>query len=350
MNSNGRRTTLREVALSAGVSTATVTRALQNSPRVEPDTRMRVVEAVKRLGYTPNPMARGLRTGVHEGPVGLVTSGFTNVFQAGVAAGAERELRRAGLNLIIGSTDNDPGREPELAREMIDRRVSALMMMSDSDERGFLSAEHTFGTPVILVGRPAFDLDADVVMTNDDQAVREATKQLLDLGHRRIAALAGYLTTFRARQRLAGFREALAEQGIAEDPELVVTGLMDPDQARPTVAGLMNSQSPPTAVIALNLGISDGVLLDRITQHRRYAFIGFDESELSAGLGVSAVIRDPQEVGREAAVLALERTRNRDRPSRTVNVPVRFLRRGSGEVDVRDATSSPTFHIDASRP
>ena len=339
MNSNGRRTTLREVALAAGVSTATVTRALQNSPRVEPDTRQRVVEAVKRLGYTPNPMARSLRTGGHEGAVGLVTSGFTNVFQAGVAAGAERELRRAGLTLIIGSTDYDPSREPELARAMIDRRVSALMMMSDSDERGFLSAEHTFGTPVILVGRPAFDLDADVVMTQDDQAVREATQQLLDLGHRRIAALAGQLSTFRARQRLAGFREALAERGLTEDPALVITGLMTADQTRAGVAELMRRSSPPTAVIALNLGISDGVLLDRITHHRRYAFIGFDDNQLSAGLGVSAVVRDPQEVGREAAILALERSRDRDRPTRTVNAGVQFLRRGSGEISAEDATA-----------
>jgi LacI family transcriptional regulator len=333
---NGQRTTLRQVAQAAGVSTATVTRTLQNSPRVEADTRQRVTEAIKRLGYSPNPMARSLRAGGREGAVGLVTGGFTNLFQAGVAAGAERELRRAGLNLIIGTTDEDPSREPELARAMIDRRVGVLMMMPDADEREYLSPENTFGTPVILVGRPAHDLDADVVMTEDDHAVHEATTQLLELGHRRIAALAGLPETFRARQRLAGHRAALAEHGTPDDPALVVTGLVTPGQACAAVAELMDTPSPPTAVIALNLGISDGVLLDRISHHRRYAYIAFDENDLSAGLGVSAVVRDPQEVGRQAAILALSHHRDPDRPSRIVDVPSRLVRRGSGEIPVED--------------
>ncbi len=339
---NGRRTTLRQVAQAAGVSTATVTRTLQNSPRVDPDTRLRVTAAIEQLGYSPNPMARNLRVGGHGSAVGLVTAGFTNLFQAGVAAGAERELRRAGMHLIIGSTDEDPAREPELARAMIDRRVGALLMMPDADERGFLSPEHTFGTPVILVGRPANDLDADVVMTEDDQAVREATTQLVELGHRRIAALAGLPDTFRARQRLAGHRAALAELGVPEDPDLLVASLTTPAQARTAVAGLMRSPAPPTAVLALNLGISDGVLLDRIAHDRQYAYIAFDDNELSAGLGVSAVVRDPQEVGRQAALLALDRMRDPNRPSRTTIVPSRLVRRGSGELPPGHRTPAAT--------
>jgi LacI family transcriptional regulator, galactose operon repressor len=329
---SGRRVTLREVASAAGVSTATVTRALQNSPLVEPDTRKRVLKAVKRLGYSPNPIARNLRTGNREGAVGLVTAGFTNVFQAGVAAGAERELRRAGLHLIIGSTDDDPAREPELARAMIDRRVSALLMMPDGEERGYLATEHTFGTPVILVGRPANGLAADVVMSDDDEGVRQATEQLLDLGHRRIAALAGRLGSFRARQRLDGFRAALTARSAPNDPELVVGDLTTPDDAWMAVARLTELPSPPTAVLALNLGITTGVLLDRIAHHRGFAFIGLDEQDLSAGLGISAVVRDPQEIGRQAASLALARIAEPGRPPRTVTVRAHLTRRGSGEI------------------
>ncbi|WP_208630312.1 LacI family DNA-binding transcriptional regulator [Amycolatopsis kentuckyensis] len=332
MAQSGRRVTLREVANAAGVSTATVTRALQNSPLVEADTRERVLVAVKQLGYSPNPIARNLRTGGREGAVGLVTAGFTNVFQAGVAAGAERELRRAGLHLIIGSTDDDATREPELARAMIDRRVSALLMMPDGDDRGYLAIEHTFGTPVVLVGRPALGLAADVVMTDDDDGVRRATEQLLELGHRRIAALAGRLGSFRAGQRLDGFRAALARHGVAEDAELVAGDLTTPDQARAAVERLMDLPSPPTAVLALNLGITTGVLLDRVAHRRGSAFIGLDEHDLTAGLGISAIVRDPQEIGRQAALLALDRIARPDRPARTVTVPCDLRRRGSGEI------------------
>jgi LacI family transcriptional regulator len=331
------RVTLREVAREAGVSTATVTRTMQDDPRVSPGTRDRVLAAVRRLGYSPNPMASDLRRGSRAGAVGLVTAGFTNVFQAGVAAGAERELRRNGLQLIIGSTDDDPAREAELAGAMIARRVSALLMMPDGGDRDFLAREATFGTPVVLVGRPANGLVADVVMTPDDRAVEEATTQLIDLGHRRIAALAGRASSFRAMQRLGGFRDALEKHGVPEDPQLVLTDLTTSDEARSTMASLMELASPPTAVIALNLGISTGVLLDRITNGRRYAFIALDEQELTAGLGVSAVVRDAQEIGREAARLAVARIADPDAPPRTVDVPSVLERRGTGEIPVEAA-------------
>lgn len=332
-----KRVTLHEVARAADVSTATVTRVLQDSPRVLPETRKKVMDAVRRLGYSPNPMARDLRQGRPAGAVGLVTAGFTNMFQAGVAAGAERELRRAGLQLLIGSTEDDPSREPELARAMIDRRVSALMMMPDGDDRSFLSAEETFGTPVVLVGRPANGLAADVVMTEDDRGVEKAVVGLVELGHRRIAALAGRATSFRAKQRLAGFRAGLARRGVTEAPNLVVTDLTSPDEARSAVAALMDSPAPPTAVLALNLGISTGVLLDRIANHRRFAFIALDEHDLSVGLGVSAVVRDPQEVGRQAALLAVQRIAGADEPPRTVTLPSVLVRRGTAEITAGEA-------------
>jgi len=335
------RVTVHDVARAAGVSTATVTRALQDSPLVVASTRERVMEAVRQLGYSPNPMASSLRHRNRSGAVGLVTAGFTNMFQARVAAGAEAELRRAGLQLIIGSTDDDPTREPDLARTMIDRRVSALLMMPDGDDRDFLKPEHTFGTPVVLVGRPANGLDIDVVMTDDGRAVGDATDQLLDLGHRRIAALAGRAGSFRAAQRLDGFRSALARRGVAEIPELVVSNLTRAEDAAAVMAGLTALPAPPTAVLALNLGISAGVLLDRVSNRREIAFIALDDNELSAGLGVSALTRDPQEVGRQAAILAIERMADPHREPRTVTLSCTLVKRGSGELPPPQTMKQP---------
>lgn len=332
------RVTVKDVARLSGVSTATVTRVLQDSEKVIPETRRRVLEAVKRLGYRPNPMARDLRHGSRTGAVGLVMATFTNMFQAGVAAGAERELRLAGLQLLLGSTDDDSSREPELAKAMIDRRVSALMMMPDGNERAFLTPDHLFGTPLILVGRPAEGIDADVVMTDDDRGVEEATDQLLDLGHRRIAALAGRSDSFRARQRLSGYRAALIKNGVTPERELVVDGLVTSEQARAAVSDLMKLPSPPTAVLALNLGISTGVLLDRIDNQRQLAYISLDETELSAGLHISAVVRDPEEVGRQAALLAIARVADPEQPARTVTLSSRLIKRGSGEISPKEST------------
>lgn len=326
------RATVSEVARAAGVSTATVTRALQNSPAVVEETRDRVKEAARRLGYSPNPMARDLRQGNRVRAVGLVTSGFTNIFQASVAAGAEPVLRAAGYELLIGSTDDDIDREPELARAMIDRRVSALLMMPDGNERGYLQPQNTFGVPVVLVGRPAHGLDVDVVMTDDDRAVEEATEQLLALGHRRIAALAGRSDSFRAAQRLGGFHIAIARRGATQHPELVKTGLITAEDARSAMEQMMGTPEPPTAALALNLGISTGVLLDRIANRRDLAFIALDETELSAGLGISAIVREPRELGRQAARLAINRIDRPHEPTQVVAIPYSLVRRGSGEL------------------
>jgi LacI family transcriptional regulator len=162
--------------------------------------------------------------------------------------------------------------------------------------------------------------------------VYDATSQLLRLGHRRIAALAGRADSFRTTQRLSGFRGALAEQGIDEVPELVVTGLRTSDEARGVACRMLDGADAPTAMLALNLGISTGVLLDRIANHREVAFIALDETELTVGLGISAVSRDPQEVGRQAAQLAIKRIASPDTPARTITLPSKLVRRGSGEL------------------
>lgn len=326
------RVTVKDVARLAGVSTATVSRTLQDADRVVPATRIRVMKAVEELGYRPNPMARDLRHGGRAPAVGLVIASFTNSFQTGVAAGAERALALEGLQLFIGSTDLDDRREPELAKAMVDRRVSVLMMMPDGHRRDFLEADRLFGTPVVLVGRPADGLEADVVLTEDDKGVAEATDSLIDLGHRRIAALAGAHDSFRAIQRLAGFREAMARRGVEIAPELVVTDILTSEDAAAASEGLFALPNPPTAILALNLGISTGALLDRIAHHRGSALIGLDESELTAGMGISAIVRDPEELGRQAALLAISRMVDPSRPVENITLPSHLVRRGSGEI------------------
>lgn len=98
----------------------------------------------------------------------------------------------------------------------------------------------------------------------------------------------------------------------------------------------MTLPSPPTAVLALNLGISTGVLLDRIDSQRQLAYISLDETELSAGLHISAVVRDPEEVGRQAALLAISRVAEPELPSRTVTLPSHLIKRGSGEISAEE--------------
>jgi LacI family transcriptional regulator len=326
------RVTVKDVADLAGVSTATVSRTFRDPEKVVASTRRRVLDAVDTLGYRPNPMARELRVGGRMEAVGLVIASFTNSFQTGVAAGAERELNRHGMQLIIGTTDTHEEREPDLARGLVDRRVSALMVMPDNDRRDYLHPDRLFGTPVVFVGRPAGEAGGDTVLTDDDRGVAEATRGLIARGHRRIAALAGSIETFRTRQRLAGFEAAMTEAGLEIDPALVLTGIASSSEASAAAAGLFALTRPPSAILGLNLGISTGILLDRIANDRRSAYIALDETEITAGLGITAIVRDPEELGRQAALLAISRIEDPTREARTVVLPTRVVPRGSGEI------------------
>ncbi|MFI6855034.1 substrate-binding domain-containing protein [Streptomyces sp. NPDC050416] len=140
--------------------------------------------------------------------------------------------------------------------------------------------------------------------------------------------------------RLSGYRAALARHAVPEPHDLVVTGLTSPREINAAVTELMQRPEPPTAVLALNLGISSGVLLDRIVNRRDTAFVALDENELSAGLGISAITRDPFELGRQAAVLALERITDPTARPRTVTLPSVLVRRGSGELPPPSAVAA----------
>ncbi|HEY9522032.1 MAG TPA: LacI family DNA-binding transcriptional regulator, partial [Thermopolyspora sp.] len=120
----GQRPTLKDVAREAGVSIKTVSRALNNEPRISPETRRRVLAVVETLGFRPNMLARNMRAGARDLSVGLVIPELANPFFASVAAGVERVIRGEGLTLVVGSSHDDPEAERSLVMSFLDRRAA----------------------------------------------------------------------------------------------------------------------------------------------------------------------------------------------------------------------------------
>src|SRR5690606_1874951 len=135
------RSTLGNVAALAGVSPKTASRALNDHPGVSAPTRQRVQEAARMLRFRPNALARELRTGAVSRGVGLVIADLANPFYSRLAAAAEQEFRSAGLELFLASTDEDPGREQEVVRTMLDRRVRALLVVPAAEDHSYLESE-----------------------------------------------------------------------------------------------------------------------------------------------------------------------------------------------------------------
>jgi LacI family transcriptional regulator len=325
------RARIKDVAALAGVSVATASRALANDPKVADQTKTKVLESAKTLRFRPNSIARDLRSGGVTTAIGYVIGDLVNPWYSQVAAGAEEVFRKAGLELIVATTESDPDREPLVVKTMLERRVQALLIVPLSDDHAYLEGERQLGTPLVFVDRPPVNLTADSIVLDNQGGMGLAVKSLLANGHRRIALLGGQESLWTTQQRIEGYQLALEAAGIAFDPNLVVyssSALGDLDAA---ISRLTSLSTPPTALLTTHNRLTVGLLQTHKELLGKIALIGFDDFELADLLNISVIAHDPQELGRVAAEITLNRIKNPLGVPQSVVIPTQYLARGSGE-------------------
>lgn len=324
-----RRATMSDVARLAGVSIKTVSRVVNSEPGVHAETAERVLAAIERLGFRRNVGALNLRRGSSTGTIGLVLEDVANPFYSGLTRAAEEVAQRFGRQVLTGSSDEDPGRERELALEFCARRVDGLIVIPAGRSHGYLLPEIASGTPVVFVDRPAGDVVADTVLVDNVAGAAAAVAHLAAHGHRRIAFLGDSPAIFTATERLAGFREGCARAGLPFDPRLVAMG----PHTRETVVAALATMPDPTALITGNNRITMLALRVLAGHPDRPALVGFDDFELADLLDppVSVIALDPADLGRAAAELLFARLDGDQEPPRRIVLPARLTPRGSGE-------------------
>jgi LacI family transcriptional regulator len=324
------RARLSDVARLAGVSAKTVSRVISGHDSVSPDTRQRVLEAARRLRFRPNHLARDLRRGGVSTTVAFVMGDLRNPFYSQVAAGIEKTLAEHGLTMIVAATRDDPTQEERVVAAMLERRVRSLLLIPIAADQSYLDGERQLGTPVVCIDRPAQNLIADSVVFGNRAGAADAVRSLLAIGHRRIAFVGSLVHTH--RERLAGFRDAMAEAGVEVDPAWERTDASTPAAAQRAMLELLAAAEPPTAVLAGNNQASTSVLRALRDSDRRVAFIGFDHFVLAETLGISVVAHDPEDMGRQAVRLALSRHDDLAATPTQIVLPTRLIQRGSGEI------------------
>ena len=325
------RPTLRQVAALAGVSLKTASRVVNGEAYVAPRTAERVQAAAEQLGFRRNAIARDLRAGARSPLVGLIISDLANPFFSRVARGAERRLRRAGLQLISASSEEDPELEHVLVAEMLERRVSALLIVTSADDHRYLEPERRLGLPVVFLDREPADLVADAVVLDNGGGVHRAVQHLLDRGHRRIGLIGDLARLATQQQRVAAFAEAMTAAGVTDWPRYVRSDCHDAASAAGAVDELLVLDPPPTALITTNNLLTTGAL--RAIQHQsgRVALVGFDDFELADLLGVTVVAHEPERMGELGAEQILARLGGATGPPQRVLLPTELVERGSGE-------------------
>jgi LacI family transcriptional regulator len=336
------RVTLKDVARLAGVHPGTASRALNEETRalVNGDTAQRVLAAASELGYRPNPIARGLKTN-RSYTVGVLIPDLTNPLFPPIVRGIQDRLEEAAYTPLIANTENDPDRERVDFEAMRARRVDGFITATARRDHQLLTELTDLGLPVVLVNRRLQDGALPSVVGDDRAGARLAVRHLADLGHRRIAYLAGPQTFSTGFLRHEGFVAGMGEQGLEVDASLVLIGdAFVEGEGQRLCRELLDRGHDLTAIVAGNdlmaLGCYDVFLERGIECPRDISVIGFNDMPFAARFDPPlSTIRIPHyQIGSRAAELFLELLQNPDAPAAQVLL--------EPELVVRESTAPPS--------
>lgn len=331
------RVTIRDVAADAGVSAMTVSRVINESTRVNAETRRRVQDSIAKLGYVPNRLARGLiqrKTGA----LGVIVPDVANPFFTLVVRGVEQVAWRAGYHVILCDTQGNLERERGYLEDMVAFQVEGVLIAPVSDRsRPHLRLLTRNNVPFVLIDRSIAGFDGDLVQGDSVGGARRLVEHLIGLGHRRIGMVTESGEVSTARDRVRGYTEALEAAGIVVDHELVAeSSAIDPDAACEATMRLLALPDPPTAIFAVNniavIGVVEAARRQQLEIPADLALVCFDDIEhVSRLYPFLTVMAQPAETyGTVATQLVLDRLGGRvaDR-RRIVVLPPDFIVRVS---------------------
>ncbi len=303
------RPTLRDVAQKAGVSHQTVSRVINGSLDVLPETRALVEAAIAEMGYRPNAIARSMARGQSH-TLACISPNLTDFTFASVIEGAEFEARQHKY-FMLSSSASDPEAFRELVDELVGhRRVDGLIVINPYADQRFEFIPKDF--PLVFVGASAHEKNICSVSLDDEKVAYEATRHLLTLGHTSIALVTGPMEEDCSQDRTEGYRRALTEAGIAFDETMVIEGDWSATSGQDALLSFIEQGRAPTAVFAQNdrmaMGVMSAAREAGIKVPTQLAVIGVDDMPLSSYFDppLTTMRQDIPRIGREATRMLLD--------------------------------------------
>jgi LacI family transcriptional regulator len=327
--------TIREVAESAGVSYATVSHVINNTRLVSPETRERVLAAMDALNYRPNALARSLRQG-KTNTLGLVLPDSANPFFAEISRSIEDEAFKKGYSVFLCNTELDTQRELFYVDVLSKKQVDGIIFVAAGDQVDSLEFLVSRNMPVVMIDRNLPNVEVDAVLTDNQLGGYLATRHLLELGHKRIACIAGPSSITPSAERLIGYRKALEEAGLPYNESLILRGDYHPQSGMELTHSILEMDPRPTAIFALNdlmaLGALRAAAEAGCSVPADLAVVGYDDLELAqyANPPLTTISQPKKEIGIQAVHLLVDRMSRKSRaPSRLVLAPELIVRRST---------------------
>jgi LacI family transcriptional regulator, galactose operon repressor len=315
--------TIRDIARITGLSKSTVSLVLNNSPRVDPATRRRVLAAMERHNYVPSIAATALAKGTTR-LIGMVVPGLTWRMVAAINYGVASILEKSKYEMLLYTSTNDQGYEGVIDRALGSGLSAGLLVVSTDQPLEPLEQLHRDGLPTVLINTTAMRADLPSVEADNFTGGVAAAQHLLALGHRRIACVTGPLRFPGFSERLRGCRDTLAEAGVAPDPALDAETGMHEELIRTRTRELLALPEPrrPTAFFAFN-DPAALIVLDEVSAHGLrvpddIAVVGFDDIEAASHVRPAlTTVRQPfAEMGQRAARMLLDLVEPAQGPAR----------------------------------
>lgn len=274
-----------EIARRANVSTATVSRTLNQSGPVKAATARKVWRAVTELNYVPNSHARTLVSG-RSRIIGVIVSDITNPFFPALLRSFEARASEKQYDLLVTSTDYETARMTACLRRMLERKVDGVAMMTSEMDLGLIKELSRRGVPIVFMDVGQVGPKMSHVAIDYGNGVRQAVDHLAGLGHRRIAFISGPLDLHSARTRRNAFLEGLHAHELAPEKRLIREGTHTAEGGRDAMAALLRLSKRPTAVIASNdwtaIGALNAIAAAGLRVPQDMSVVGFDDIPLAS--------------------------------------------------------------------
>lgn len=324
----------KEVARLAKVSTATVSRVVNNYPHISGATRRRVLKAMQQLNYQPNRVARRLRMKRTQ-TIGLIVADITNPYYAAMIQSIEGAAYTNEYAMLLSNTNEDPEKEKRDIDLLLQEQVAGIIISPVDEDLEFAETNPVHNVPIVAIDRRLNRLRVDTVLVNNEKGAHDATKYLIGLGHRRIALITGPTRLTTARERQAGYTKALVEHGIEPLTELIKVGDFKQASGYRMAAELLAMERPPSAIFTTNnlmtLGALNAIHEQGLTIPDDISILGFDDLSWAPSLNppLTAVAQPTFELGRNAAELLFRRITNGSGTPIEIRLPPTLIVRSS---------------------
>ena len=330
--------TIHDIARELDVSASTVSRALQNNPRISLKTREKILSLAETMGYRPNTLASNLRN-KKSNTIGVVVPLINRYFFSSVISGAEEVAAKAGYTVVISQSNDLANKEIDIVQSMFANRVDGLIISIAMESTNYehLKMFIKKNIPLVFFDRAVSEIDTDKIVVDDYMGGFRVTKHLIDQGYKRIGHMAGPQNLMTYRDRKKGYIEALIQNGLPFDESLIVTNKLTSKDGIDATMQLMSLPYPPDAIFCGN----DTTALSTMIYLRDKGFkipedigiVGFSNEPFSEVVSpsISTIAQPGFLMGQKAAELILNQIEHKEKTFRTLVLPT--------ELKIRDSSN-----------